>query len=268
MSEIAKIQTQISVDEQNMMAVLRSSLYPGASDSSIKMVLAYCQAANLDPLQKPCHIVPMYNRNAGGMIDVIMPGIGLYRIQAARTGEYAGMSPPAFGDDISETIGTTAITYPSSCSITVLRLLKGGGDPAEFTATEYWKENYAQKGGREKLVDPNAMWLKRPYGQLAKCAEAQALRKAFPEIGSQPTAEELEGKHQEAEPEKAAVEYTLLPDYPEDKFDTNFGVWESMVLTDGKSPETIINMVSTRYSLSDDQLNKIRKIGENDNADA
>jgi hypothetical protein len=29
---------------------------------------------------------------------------------------------------------------------------------------------------------PNAMWRKRFHGQLAKCTEAQALRKAFPEI--------------------------------------------------------------------------------------
>ena len=39
------------------------------------------------------------------------------------------------------------------------------------------------------------MWRKRAYGQLAKCTEAQALRKAFPEFsGGQATAEEMEGK--------------------------------------------------------------------------
>ena len=63
-----------------------------------------------------------------------------------------------------------------------------------LTAKELWKENYAVKGGQEKSVAPNAMWTKRPYGQIAKCAEAQALRKAFPEIGSEPTADEMAGK--------------------------------------------------------------------------
>ncbi|MCT9017029.1 recombinase RecT [Cupriavidus gilardii] len=63
------------------------------------------------------------------------------------------------------------------------------------TAIEYWIENYAAKGGKEKSVAPNAMWQKRPRGQLAKCASAQALRIAFPEIASQQTAEEMEGKH-------------------------------------------------------------------------
>jgi hypothetical protein len=38
------------------------------------------------------------------------------------------------------------------------------------------------------------MWTKRPRGQLAKCATAQALRAAFPEIAAAYTQEELEGK--------------------------------------------------------------------------
>ena len=67
------------------------------------------------------------------------------------------------------------------------------GSIVEFSAKEYWIENYATSG-RDSLA-PNTMWKKRPYGQIAKCAEAQALRKAFPEIVSQQTtAEEMEGK--------------------------------------------------------------------------
>ena len=38
------------------------------------------------------------------------------------------------------------------------------------------------------------MWKKRPYGQLAKVAEAQALRMAFPQFSAGYTMEEMQGK--------------------------------------------------------------------------
>ncbi len=184
----------VVMSDTELTTVLQNSLYPGAKAESIKMVLGYCKAAGLDPLQKVVHIVPLWNSKLGAMQDVIMPGIGLYRVQAARTGEYAGVSEPEFGPDVEAVLGGHAITYPEWARVTVKRALKNGVI-AEFTAREYWIENYASKGGKEKSIAPNAMWAKRTRGQIAKCASAQALRMAFPErIGSQPTAEEMEGK--------------------------------------------------------------------------
>lgn len=182
-----------TISEPELLKVLQSSLYPGAQIDSIKMVLGYCKAAGLDPMQKPVHIVPMWDSKLGGMRDVVMPGVNLYRTQAMRSGECAGVSEAEFGDDVTESLGGQQITYPLWCRVTVKRRLPTG-EIADFTAREFWKENYAIKGGKEKSIAPNAMWSKRPYGQVAKCAEAQALRKAFPEIGSASTAEEMEGK--------------------------------------------------------------------------
>lgn len=187
-------------DEANVLRVLRDSLYPGAKQESVELVLAYCKARGLDPMLKPVHIVPMYVKENGAskgtMRDVPMPGIALYRIQASRSGHYNGKSEPEFGPDETRTFTHTdrdnnemkvTVTFPKWCKITVKR-----GDAA-FTATEFWTENYATASRYTEA--PNEMWRKRAYGQLAKCAEAQALRMAFPElIGGEPTAEEMEGK--------------------------------------------------------------------------
>lgn len=184
---------ELAMQEVELLRVLKASLYPGAADESIRLVLGYCKASGLDPMQKPVHIVPMWDSKAQSMRDVVMPGIGLYRTQAARSGEYAGITEPEFGPDVTESIGGAEVTYPQWCRVTVKRKLCDGS-VADFTAVERWRENYAVKGGKDRSIAPNAMWMKRPYGQLAKCAQAQALRMAFPEIGAAPTAEEMEGK--------------------------------------------------------------------------
>lgn len=183
----------LAMNETELLAVLQNSIYPGAALPSIKMVIGYCKAAGLDPLQKPVHIVPMWDSKKGEMRDVVMPGVNLYRIQAARSGALAGVSEPEFGPDVSESIGGLDITYPQWCRVTVKRRL-ASGEIADFTATERWRENYAVKGGKEKSIAPNAMWQRRPYAQIAKCAQAQALRVAFPELAAGYTADEMEGK--------------------------------------------------------------------------
>ena len=183
MSNITTTQNNaLAISEGELMGVLRNSLYPGAKDESIKMVIGYCKASGLDPMQKPVHIVPMWDSKARCMRDVIMPGIGSYRTQAARSGEYAGISEPQFGEDVTETFpeesyydrdskenkkrGSVSFTFPAWCRVVVKRLLPNG-TIAEFAATERWKENYATVS--KDSAQPNAMWKRRPYAQLAKC---------------------------------------------------------------------------------------------------
>lgn len=170
--------------EEDQIKLLAEVLYPGAKLESVKLVLDYCKVMSLDPMLKPVHIVSIKGK------DTLMPGIGAYRTIASRSGSYAGISDPEFGPTISRTFSGKTFHYPDWCRISVKRIVQNV--ICEFSAKEYWLENYATAYGSDA---PNTMWAKRAFGQLAKCAEAQALRKAFPEfIGAVPTHEEMEGK--------------------------------------------------------------------------
>lgn len=250
------------MDEQELIEVLRNSLYPGAQDSSIKMIIGYCRASGLDPMQKPAHIVPIWDSKASSMRDVVMPGIGLYRTQAARSGNYAGVTEPEFGPDVTEMLGGVEVTYPSWCKVIVKRAMANGAI-VEFAAVERWKENYAIKGGKEKSIAPNAMWLKRPYGQIAKCAEAQALRKAFPEFGSAPTAEEMEGKELFEQPRDitpARSEPPAIALYPQEQFNQNLPTWERMIREGRTTPDAVIAKLQSKAELSEQQLETLQSI--------
>lgn len=195
---------------------LKGSLYAGAKDDSILMVVDYCNARKLDPMLKPVHIVPMSvkdDKGAYNMKDVVMAGIGMYRIQAARSGDLAGTSSPIFGPDITAQLGAVSFTYPDWCEVTVTKLI--GDRLVDFVSREYFTENYATKKRGDET--PNAMWTKRPRGQLAKCAEAQALRKGWPEIGQEPTYEEMAGKtERDITPIKKSLASLMQPTPEED----------------------------------------------------
>lgn len=199
MNAIVQIEKQLGISFQEyglnnaMWSALSSSIFPGAKPESILMAVEYAKARNLDIMKKPCHIVPMSVTDAktgqSNWRDVIMPSITEQRITASRTGSYAGQDAPIFGPMVQMQFGNSNHTVPEFCTVTVYRIIHG--EKVGFSHTEYFEEACATKKGGEL----NAMWTKRKRGQLSKCAEAGALRKAFPEeIGNEYTVEEMEGK--------------------------------------------------------------------------
>lgn len=169
---------------------LTGSLYPGARPESVLMVVDYCAARKLDPLKKPCHIVPM--RVGEAWRDVIMPGIYELRTTAQRTGQYLGHSVPDYGP-VEEQAGVAA---PAWCAMTIYRLHPTAGR-IEFPVRTYFRECVqTKKDGRA-----NDRWSRAPIQMLTKVCEAAGLREAFPdELGGEMTAEEMDGAPPIVEP--------------------------------------------------------------------
>ncbi|QKJ87446.1 phage recombination protein Bet [Paramixta manurensis] len=257
---LPEVLTNRGIDEATWSA-LKNSIFTGARDDSILMAVDYCRARKLDPLMKPVHLVPMSVKDAAtgkhNFRDVVMPGIGLYRIQAERSGNYAGSKEPEFGPTITAKVGEVEVTYPEWCKYTVSKMI-GNGTIVEYSAKEYWLENYAT-AGRDTQA-PNAMWKKRPFGQLSKCAEAQALRKGWPEIGAQPTAEEMEGKMLDISdyPSSTSPALANTPNtYPEEMFNANAKTWEKLIQSGKKKAASVIATVESKYQLTPEQRKAI-----------
>jgi phage recombination protein Bet len=172
-----------------------NSLFPGAKAESVLMVFDYCAARKLDPLKKPCHIVPMQIKTHDGEYvwrDVVMPGIYEYRTTATRTGLYLGHSKPEYGPHISY----LNVEAPEYCDITVYRWNPEARLRAEYPVRVKFREIAATaKDKKTGDIYVNARWTKAPEQMLTKCTEAAGLREAFPdELGGTHTEEEMAGQ--------------------------------------------------------------------------
>ena len=203
--------------------VLVDQIFPAAkSVEAVMMALSYCRKRNLDIFKKPVHIVPMWSTAKGQMVETVWPGIAEIRTTASRTGEYAGIDAVEFGPMVERkftgTVGkrgqeetiTKTVRFPEWASVVVYRIV--GGQKCAYHAKVYWEETFATVGKSEL---PNDMWAKRPRGQLDKCVEAAALRKAFPEeLGNTYAAEEMEGRTIDGTIEHAAPPAPPVPPKP------------------------------------------------------
>lgn len=138
-------------------------------DEDLLYFLYVCKKVGLDPLAKQIYAVYRWDSKLGKEKMSIQTGIDGFRAVAQATGNYAGQ------DDVKYLPEDETAPAPIKASVTVYKMIKG--TRVGFTGSARWEE-YKQQTGSGQLM---GMWRKMPYLMLGKCAEALALRKAFPE---------------------------------------------------------------------------------------
>ena len=158
--------------------IIKNTVALRATDDELKLFFYECRRRGVHPMDRLIHFI---KRGQGDEAKAtFQAGIDFLRGQAEETSEYRGQEDPEFGPLKEGTI------FPEWAKATVRRRDPETGEIYCIPATAYWDEYYPG----EKL---GFMWRKMPRNQLAKCAEALALRKAFPKkIAGLYTFEEME----------------------------------------------------------------------------
>jgi len=179
--------------------LIKDTVAKGATDMELKLFLHQCKKTGLDPLAHQIYLVKRWNNKLKKNDMTIQTGIDGYRVVADRTGKYAGSDDYKFDEGLTEyKMLQEKKTQPTTATVSVYKMVNNVR--CSFTATARWDEYYP--GDKQGF-----MWKKMPFLMLGKCAEALALRKAFPQ--------ELSGVYVKEEMEQAGIEEIKLLANPE-----------------------------------------------------
>jgi phage recombination protein Bet len=191
--------------------LIKATVAKGASDDELALFLYQCRRLGLDPLSRQIYFIRRWDSRVGGEVGVIQVSIDGLRLIAARTGRYRpDEEPPRY-------------TYDADGKLVAARVrvwLYHAPTQAWYPVeAEAYYEEYAQRG-RDGQVTGN--WARMPRVMLAKCAEALALRKAFPaetsgiyELAEIGTVEPQDVPASAPRPELAAPEQPATPEQRE-----------------------------------------------------
>ncbi len=182
MSESPAIAGELSRDQ---IELIKRTIAKGATDDELRLFVQVCNRLRLDPFARQIYLVKRWDRDTGREAAQMQVSIDGFRLTAQRSGGYRGQMAPMWCDHNGAWRDVWLEDQPPmAAKVGVYR--EGFVEPLVRVARF---DSYAQKKKDGGLM---RMWATMPDVMIAKCAEALALRAAFPaELSGVYTPEEM-----------------------------------------------------------------------------
>jgi phage recombination protein Bet len=225
----AALATRLEFSEAQQ-EMIYSMYAKGAGREEFAVLMEIASARRLNPLLKQIHFVKRWDSKTRSEVWAAQASIDGLRAIAERTGKYDGQDEPEYDEQSGQVLKATVRVYR-----------KDWQRPSVGVA--HWAE-YVQK---TKEGAPTRFWATMPHVMLAKCAEALALRKAFPEdMSGLYVPEEMA----QAESAPAARELPKITPFDPDNYNPQ-----------GSNPKGLADMIrQAERVMVDDQLDEARAL--------
>lgn len=169
----AVVPTVVPYFSEEQISILRDTHCRGATDAEFWYFVRTCERTRLDPFQRQIYAVRRWDSQQRAEVQQVQIAIDGFRLIAERSGLYEGQTAPQWcGRDGVWRDVWLAAEPPAAARVGALR--RGFREPMWGVARHASYVQNKREGGA------TAMWSRMPDVMLAKCAEALALRKAFP----------------------------------------------------------------------------------------